>query len=373
MTALRRAARAVNAWRRTPDGRAWIWILGVRLALVAWCLVLFERSHGRSLLGFLFRWDSVRYLSLARFGYVSAGPGADNIAFFPLFPWLVRGAAAVAGDVRVSALLVAQAASIAGLFLFYKVAEIEVGPAPARRCLIALMLFPAAHFFAVPYSEGLYLLLCAGAFLSARRGDFATAGLVGFLAALTRTTGVLLLPALAVEFWQQRRETPRPWSQAAPLLLIPLGYVVYLGINHHAQGSFFAFQQHLERKWHKSFCPPWTSIAGSLHGLAHPQSAGYLRAVTLPELTAAVFFVVGTFLALARLRASYAVFLGASAFLCLSTEFLLSTPRYLLTAFPFFFLFADGSSRRSFFVWSAVSTALLLYWSSRFVHGSWAF
>src|SRR5262245_14946056 len=62
-------------------------------------------------------WDAQHYRFLATQGYHA---GQQSIAFFPLYPWLVRAVAALPGiGPLTAALLVANALSLAALLLLY--------------------------------------------------------------------------------------------------------------------------------------------------------------------------------------------------------------------------------------------------------------
>ena len=73
-------------------------------------------------------------------------------------------------------------------------------------CFVSV--FPTALFFQAVYSEALFLLLTLLAFWWARDRRWALAGLAGLLAALTRSSGLLLVVPLAVLWWEQRRGAP---------------------------------------------------------------------------------------------------------------------------------------------------------------------
>ena len=86
------------------------------------------------------------------------------------------------------------------------------GEPPTGRVLY-LALFPTTLFLFAVYSESLYLLLSVGAFLLARaQAAGRWAGVAIGLAALTRVSGVILLPALAVLAWRR----PEPRGALAP-------------------------------------------------------------------------------------------------------------------------------------------------------------
>jgi hypothetical protein len=75
-----------------------------------------------------------------------------------------------------------------------------------------------------------------------------------------------------------------------------------------------------------------------------------------------------------KLRPSYAVWITGTWLLFTSTTFIESAPRYSLTLFPIFILFALAAENR---FWNAVITfwSLLFFslFASLFVRGWWAF
>ena len=88
----------------------------------------------------------------------------------------------------------------------------RLGAKSALWTVVFLSVFPTAFFFQAIYSESLFLLLSVACFLAARRGRWALAGAAGFLASLTRNTGLLLAraPRLDVVGAAARR----PWAAA---------------------------------------------------------------------------------------------------------------------------------------------------------------
>ncbi len=84
------------------------------------------------------------------------------------------------------------------LYGIHRLAALEFGSLDAARLAVLATAFaPMAFFFSAVYSESLYLALSVGVFWCAREGRWALAGVLGGLAAATRSTGlVLLLPVL---------------------------------------------------------------------------------------------------------------------------------------------------------------------------------
>src|SRR5438067_1835801 len=98
------------------------------------------------------RWDAPHYLDIARYGYSARGPDALWIAFFPMYPFLVRVVSMAFGDLIMSGLVVSFLASIGSAYVIAKLVELEGTPDESWRAVVMLFAFPTAYFFAAPYS-----------------------------------------------------------------------------------------------------------------------------------------------------------------------------------------------------------------------------
>ena len=142
------------------------------------------------------RQDALWFLRIATTGY-AAGDG--SAAFFPLYPLLVRAVSwLLGGHPLLGALLVSHIAFFGSLLVLYDLTTREFSEPVARRAIVYIAIFPTAFFFFAPYSESLFLLLSLVAFREARLGRWGGAALAGALAALTRSLGIVLAPALVV-------------------------------------------------------------------------------------------------------------------------------------------------------------------------------
>ncbi len=106
-----------------------------------------------------------------------------------------------------------------------------------------MALYPYSMFVLGVFTEGLFLALTIGGLLAIRKRKFIAAGILGFLAALTRTQGMLLVfPAvyelITARLGEEKRKIK--WSDAS-VLLIPAGFGVYLFINYALHGNPFQF------------------------------------------------------------------------------------------------------------------------------------
>ena len=315
-------------------------------------------------------WDARHYLRLAEQGYTAAGEGRVSLVFFPLYPWFVRLTAFFARDYLVSAFIVSGFASIAAALLLRRLARCDESEEVSRNAVWFLFIFPTSFFLHIGYTESLFLALTLGCFLAARKERWAIAGLLGAGACLTRVNGLILLPALtaevALQYWQTRRISLR-WLW---LGLVPFGFLGYLWLNHEVTGDFFAFRKIMEEHWYKKFASPWFGI----HDV-------YLRALGmninegLNEFLAVILISVCTIWSWVRLRPSYSIWITLNWLLINSTAYVLSVPRYTLTLFPVFLLFAKACTGRRFWfamltVWSLLYLAL---YTGRFAQGLWAF
>jgi hypothetical protein len=357
--------------------RRWDWdtvalVLGIKVLLLTFGVqaVAAMRPVHNGWLEIWNNWDARHYLRLAEQGYSAAGEGRVSLVFFPLYPWFVRLTAFFARDYLVSAFIVSGIASVAAALLLRRLARCDESEEVSRNAVWFLFIFPTSFFLHIGYTESLFLALTLGCFLAARKERWAIAGLLGAGACLTRVNGLILLPALAAEvalqYWQTRRISLR-WLW---LGLVPFGFLGYLWLNHEVTGDFFAFRKIMEEHWYKKFASPWFGI----HDV-------YLRALGmninegLNEFLAVILISVCTIWSWVRLRPSYSIWITLNWLLINSTAYVLSVPRYTLTLFPVFVLFAKACTGRRFWfamltVWSLLYLAL---YTGRFAQGLWAF
>lgn len=193
-----------------------------------WGEVALVDGPAGALLGSWQRFDTMHYLFLAREGY-----DAQNSVFPPLYPLLIWGAGALFRPVLdqsaylVAALLISNLAALGLFLLFYRLAREKLGERDGRRALLYLALFPTSFFLFAGYSESLFLLLVLGTMWAIGKARPGLAGGLGFLAALTRLTGWVLVVPLLYEGWQRRAKMG--WLDWAALCLPAVGSAVFLG------------------------------------------------------------------------------------------------------------------------------------------------
>ncbi|HEU4658205.1 MAG TPA: mannosyltransferase family protein [Capillimicrobium sp.] len=336
-----------DAWRALWTSRLLVWASGVGAVLVWGESARAPGFDPAGLTGGLLaapaaRWDAVWYLDVARHGY-ETGPSA---AFWPLYPLLVRGF----GGSLVVAIAISTACFFAALVALRALTELELGAEAARWTVLALAFSPMAFFFSAVYGESLFLALTVGAVLAARRDRWAWAGVLGALAAMTRSTGALLLIALVMLGWG--RATPR---QLAWLALIPLGLAAFpagLALDGLDWRAPFDAQEVWLREWGGPFGGVWDGAVAAWAGLRQLLSGSDTRIYfpiaagdpfAIARINLALFaWVPLALVALAgaarRLPLGYAAYALAALAVPLSypvaPQPLMSLPRFVLVLFP---------------------------------------
>jgi hypothetical protein len=399
-----------DTWRALWTSRLLVWVAGVGTILalgfgpVRHALNPSGMTTGFGRLGDLLaapaaRWDAAWYLLIAHGGYRPelGSLTASRAAFFPLYPLGIRAISSLAVPPVIAGVLLSVCALAAALYGIHRLTTLELGrygsavtspgdtarspgetarsPGETARLAVLVTAFaPMAFFFSAVYSESLYLALSVGLFWSARQGRWALAGLLGALAACTRSTGVLLIvPALMLYLYGPREDRPpdhRPVDRAglrrlAPryrvradslsLLALPLGvglYMAYLGLS----GADALSPFHAQGLWGRHFAGPyvgaWDGIRAAFEGarqlLAGPGARHYFpAAIGSPDvaadhnlmlvafLLAAVPAVIGV---LRVLPLAYGVYVLIALALPLSypvaSQPLMSLPRFLVVLFP---------------------------------------
>lgn len=288
------------------------------------------------------RQDAARYLAIATRGYRTDDASA---AFFPLYPLAIRAVAWLPGVGPLgAALLVSNLVFAVALVLLYGLSMLEFGSETvAKRSVLFIAIFPTAFFFMAPYSESMLLLLSVAAFWCARRERWAWAALAAVLAALTRSVGILLAPALAVEALHAWRARGRPalpgLAAAAATLLGPLAYFGYWQWSH---GDFWA-PLHAQQTWQRVAAFPWTTIGDAL------SAAARLGSYWLVDVLVVGVVVLAVVAGWRMLRPSYVVYAGLSLLLPLCAPLparpLLSMPRFVVVIFPAFWVYARAVDR----------------------------
>ncbi|WP_407888701.1 hypothetical protein [Scytonema sp. NUACC26] len=139
-------------------------------------------------------WDSKQYNIVSTQGYTDSQNGEPSaiVAFFPLFPLIVRAIMTVGLPFEVAGTLVNNLAFLGALIVLYIWINERHGVNAARWTTAVLAWFPLSLFGTVIYTEGLYLLLSTAALGAFDNQKYGWTALWGSLATATRPTGIAL-------------------------------------------------------------------------------------------------------------------------------------------------------------------------------------
>ncbi|MBV8885999.1 MAG: hypothetical protein JO235_18670 [Chroococcidiopsidaceae cyanobacterium CP_BM_RX_35] len=153
-------------------------------------------------------WDSVFYEKIATSGYEYAPDShKHSVAFFPLFPLLIRGVMALGLPVEVAGTLVNNLAFLGALIVLYRWMAERHGISVARWATAVIAWCPLSLFGTVIYSEGLFLLFSTAALKAFDQKHYAEVTVWGACATAARPTGVALIPAFLIVAWRANSGT----------------------------------------------------------------------------------------------------------------------------------------------------------------------
>src|SRR5207302_7980063 len=102
---------------------------------------------------------------------------------------------------QIVGIIVSNLAALIAAFYLYKLTTKEFNKTIAARAVYYLGLFPMSFYLSAVYPESLFLALSIGCIYYIRLRRWWLAGLLGALATLTRSSGVLLAVAFAWGYW----------------------------------------------------------------------------------------------------------------------------------------------------------------------------
>ncbi|WP_373557567.1 hypothetical protein [Streptomyces sp. Tue6028] len=304
------------------------------LAATAWAtgrhpIVLLARS-----------WDSIWYLGIAAHGYgrtLYFRPTVvhSDLAFFPLYPALVRGVTAVTPlNASTAGLLVSWLAAGAAACGMYAIGARLYGRAVGTAVVLLWGLLPHSVVLSMAYTEPVLTAFAAWSLYAVLGGHWVWAGVLAALAGLSRPNGfavaAAVLAAAAYEVWRLRaRKVPhRLWTGAA---LAPLGWVGYVLWVGRRRGDPLRGYFEVQRLWGSRF----DFGEGSLRFVKHLLLDGdrFVFPVTLGIVAAAT--VLYALLIADRAPLPLIVYSGVLLLIALGgSGFFESKPRFLLPAFP---------------------------------------
>lgn len=341
-------------------------------------------------------WDTNFYLQIATQGYVNR----QTMAFFPLYPLLIRGLTFVTTNPIISGMLISNVAELFMFVILYRLVEEEFGKERAYYTVLFFSIFPSAFFFSGVYTESLFLCFSILTFYQIRRGRWLAAGLCACLASLTRPDGVYLAIPFCYEYfsriWQQQNLSARlvfaqgqfirllkgiRWDIFSGLLFVG-GVALFMAYGYDHFQDMLAFV-HAHAYWNRHTAFPGWGMLKSAWAILNHGIFSFTTMRNVLDLGTDLFVLLMIVLIfVGPWRFSPALWGYGLYSLVLFVYFQLvpvgglfpleSMPRFLLEIFPAFMLFSALSKYHTLRLsYCMVAGALLFFMLAQFLTGHW--
>jgi hypothetical protein len=324
-----------------------------------------ERMGGSALGALPNRFDAGWYAGIAAQGYEwqYRFDRQQNIAFFPAYPMVLRGAGLIAGafqpglpdEARIARLawtgaVISAVAFFFACWYFSRLARELLDGRQASAAVLLLASYPFSIFYSAAYTESLFLLAALGTWYHFRHRQWARAALWGLLVGLTRPNGFFLSVPLALLALGAREAGSEPhpagigrghiWTRLAVAAMPAVGMLLFSAYLYSFTRVWFAWAR-MHGAWGRVLgatpvLPDSRSpIADGLIGLAIARPYEAMNAFGL-------FFALGLSYAVwRRVGGAWAVFVLVTLFPPLFAGGLLSMGRLTSTLFPLFLALAS--------------------------------
>ncbi|MCX4988844.1 MULTISPECIES: hypothetical protein [unclassified Streptomyces] len=253
-----------------------------------------RRHHGvRPILAT--QWDADWYLGIADHGYahqLGTAFDANNLAFFPLYPVLVKAVAALTpGSRATTGLVIAVVCSFLAAWGIHAVGSHLHGRRVGVLLTVLWAALPVGLVQWMGYTESLFTAFAAWALYAVLTGRLLWAASLAALAGLTRPTGVAVGAAVALTALLSLRRGFSVRALAAAFLAPAgwLAYVGWVGLRVGRWDGYFAVQ----RLWHNEWDGGAETVRRMREVLARNSSPElFLVLVTVTLLAAVVLYAL---------------------------------------------------------------------------------
>lgn len=319
------------------------------------------------------RWDSWWYQTIARKGYSFSEEKNSSIAFFPLFPGILKAAhSALPVDYSYMALSLNIMFTVLAVWLLYKLARLDFSQRESFAIMAVWLFFPVTYFFLTSYPDALFSLLVVGSFYFARKKRWAWAGAASALLAITKPYGLVMMPVLLIEYlltqqwdWKVLLKK-KDWIA---LLLPGISFGGFVIFNYLKFGNPLAFLA-TQKTWGRSYGNPLAVLAQEFHDniIVGPIFSG-THLPYLGYLASFLAFLWAIWYSWGKVRKTYVLFSALVLLSAFMSGTLTSWGRYSLLTVVIFM--APGAllvkNKYIFYAYLACSGIILLAMANLFV------
>ncbi|WP_173131298.1 hypothetical protein [Kibdelosporangium persicum] len=345
-------------------------------------LAILAGNRERDLFDVLKSWDGDWYLAIADNGYGNvperfvdaAGQRtpATPLAFFPLYPMLIRVLTPITGsDSLTAALLVSLIAGCAAAAGIFRIAQI-VDPRPKTGLLLVALWggAPMAITLSMAYTEALFTALAAWALVGVLERNWTVAGLCTAAAGLVRPSASVLVGTVALAAIVSVFREGKSWQAWVCAVLSPIGLFGWWGYVAKQTGSLTGWFDIQRQGWFSYFDGGMQTV--KFFGDILDTGNSVMETVTMLMVLGAV---VLTFLILfSRIPWPLWLYGGGTVFMVLVTAGITySKARFLIPAFPLLIPVAQGLANRKRHTMLAATAGFVLFgsWFSAYSLTGW--
>lgn len=313
-----------------------------------------------TLMSYWSRWDSPHYIDIAAKGYANCIENGDHLflVFLPLYPWMMRLFYFILRDWNLAGLVVTYIAYGIGCCFFYRIIVEEYNKSIANKALILFSFSPFGFFLGAIMTESLFFCLVSASFYFIKKHNWPVVGILGMLCALCRIQGVIILGVAGVEFLETYpigryikgknigEFIKAIFTKGIFLLIIPIGNVIYFGINKYVTGNPFQFQIYQKEHWYHE-TQFFAKTIKEIVSYATSEGTGWNEKICMwyPAFILFMFTLVLLYYGKNRHPLKYTAFLLVYTLINYSVSFLISGGRYMLCAMPIYMIIAEFFER----------------------------
>lgn len=304
-------------------------------------------------------WDANSYVNIAKGGYTQYLENGEPITlvFFPFYSCLIKMVSIVVRDVRMAGLLTSALCFSVGCCFLYAYTCKNYGKEIARKAVLYLSVSPFGFFFGTLMSESAFFMMICICLYLMNENKWWMYAVAGVLCALTRMQGVLIMIPAIIHWFEEykpiyhiRKKDWRTFWQDVykKLIFVPVpivGTLIYLYINYRVAGDAFVFLDYQRRYWSHGYQYIGEALKldfqNALTGGLTMQKVG----MWIPQL---FFFLLALGLSIYGVRKhenKLVAYLLAYTVVSYSLDWLISGPRYMLTAVPMWIMLGELGNR----------------------------
>ena len=315
------------------------------------------------------KWDALHYLRISHsYTYYIENGLYPTLAFFPLYPLLIKIFNIFINYRELSGLIISFISySLACVYIF-KLVTLDYNKNIAYKTLILISISPFAFFFGTIMSESIFLLFSTLTLYHIRKHNWFLTSIFGFLSALSRIPGVLLIIPAIVELL----ETYKPFKnfklknafsllkKLILFLIIPAGFVVYIFINKYVTGDYLYFTKIQKIIWSQTFTPPHY-ILYNLIDFIKNYNTELSFTIFIPELCSVLFMYILLITNINKQRSMYSIWFFVYILINTSSTWPLSISRYFICALPAYIFLANylQKKKKIYYIFTLVIFSIL--------------